>query len=100
MQLKSMSCVELDGYCAVYSNNTGNNRVCQYIICAQNPKILNLPNSLHLINNTIEYISILSCFQKLLRHSATITAYILRTTHANAYNQDALSSYKCQNKMH
>lgn len=64
IQLKSMSRVGFDQYSAVWSDNTDNTRVCRQIICEQNPKILKLPDPWHLINNTIQDISILSCFQK------------------------------------
>lgn len=58
--LNSISHVRLNQYSAVCRDNISNIRVYRQIIYAQNPKILNSHDALHLINNTMPDISILS----------------------------------------
>jgi hypothetical protein len=80
-----MESIGIERFIAISTDNTGNTRVAREILASRLPNILNLPDPIHHLNNTLKDISALTYFT-IVRHFGSYRLLLIKkidyTTHA------------------
>ncbi|KAG5634248.1 hypothetical protein H0H81_002717, partial [Sphagnurus paluster] len=86
--LSVMRTIGIELFIAVSSDSTGNTHLSRAIIETTQPSILNLPNAMHHLNNTLKQISSLPYFKQLIKRVRTVIKYFKHSKPVKAMLKD------------